>query len=91
MKGAIVMDSSAALGVVGRKWAGKLIHVRVGQFWVQEIARTEKHRYRKVKGTENPTDLRNNALPGADISKYMPMIGLQGKVGRAARSLGLQF
>ena len=30
----IYVDSTAALGVVARKGAGKLRHVRVGQLWV---------------------------------------------------------
>ena len=34
----VFVDSSAAVGVAGRKSAGKLRHVRVGQLWVQERA-----------------------------------------------------
>ena len=56
-EGDIMVDSSAALGVVGRKGAGKLRHVRVGQFWVQEASESGDLRYRKVKGTDNPADI----------------------------------
>ena len=51
LEGEVLVDSSAALGVVGRKGAGKLRHVRVGQLWVQEKAESGQLKYRKVKGT----------------------------------------
>ena len=49
----IMVDSSAALSVVGRKGCGKLRHVRVGQLWVQEVAEAEELKYRKINGDEN--------------------------------------
>ena len=69
-----MIDSSAALGVVGRRGAGKLRHVRVGQFWVQEASESGNLRYRKVKGTDNPADLPTKALTGGDINRYMSAV-----------------
>ena len=91
LEGEVLVDSSAALGVVGRKGAGKLRHVRVGQLWVQEKAESGELRYRKVKGTENPADLMTKALTGIEIQKYMTKINLQGMKGRADMSLEAQF
>lgn len=34
LEGDVLVDASAALGVVNRKGSGKLRHVRVGQLWV---------------------------------------------------------
>ena len=87
----VLVDSSAALGVVGRKGADKLRHVRVGQLWVQEKAESGELRYRKVKGTENPADLMTKALTGAEIKKYMERINLTGMRGRAEKSLEAQY
>ena len=50
VEGTIYVDSSAALGVVGRKGNGKLRHIRVGQLWVQEVAEEEILRYKKING-----------------------------------------
>ena len=91
LEGEVLVDSSAALGVVGRKGAGKLRHVRVRQLWVQEKAESGELRYRQVKGTENPADLMTKALTGVEIQKYMTKINLQGMKGRADMSLEAQF
>ena len=48
LEGEIYVDSTAALGAVARKGAGKLRHVRVGQLWIQEKSETGELRYRKV-------------------------------------------
>ena len=41
----VYVDSSAALAVVNRKGCGKLRHVRVGQLWFQEVAKSEELKY----------------------------------------------
>ena len=91
LEGEVLVDSSAALGVVGRKGAGKLRHVRVGQLWVQEKAESGELRYRKVKGTENPADLMTKALTGEEIKKNMEKINLTRMRGRAEKSLEAQY
>ena len=71
LEGEIYVDSSAALGVVARKGAGKLRHVRVGQLWVQEKSENGELRYRKVKGTENPADVLTKSLTMSKIPKLV--------------------
>ena len=36
MSGRVLVDSSAALGIVRRKGNGRLRHVKVGTLWIQE-------------------------------------------------------
>jgi hypothetical protein len=83
----VYVDSSAALGVVGRKGAGKLRHVRVGQLWVQEKAETGEIHYKKIKGTENPADVLTKSMSGTDINRYLIMLGVDARDGRADKSL----
>ena len=85
----IFVDSSAALGVVHRKGAGKLRHVRVGQLWVQECAESGELRYRKVRGTDNPADMLTKPLTAPEMSRYMTDLSWVKSGGRADRSLGL--
>ena len=59
----------APLGVVGRKGAGKLRHVRDGQFWVQEKVETGQVSFRKVKDTENPAGLMSKVLTSRTTSR----------------------
>ena len=48
----IYVDSSAALSVTQRKGNGKMRHVRIGQFGIQEAAKNEELTIKKLKGTE---------------------------------------
>ena len=81
-----MVDSSAALGVVNRKGAGRLRHVRVGKLWVQEVQDNGDLRFRKVKGTENPADVITKYLPNHEIQKYLKMVGMDTRGGRADSS-----
>ena len=89
LEGDILVDSSAALGVVARKGAGKLRHVRVGQLWVQEKSENGELNYKKVKGTENPADLMTKSLTAVEILKYTSMARQVCREGRADRGLQL--
>ena len=89
LEGEVLVDSSAALGVVARKGAGKLRHVRVGQLWVQEKSENGELTYSKVRGTENPADLMTKAVTVAETNKYMKMASQEPREGRADRSLQL--
>ena len=91
MEGDIMVDSTAALGVVNRKGAGKLRHVRVGQLWIQEKQENEKLRYRKVKGTENPADALTKSLSSPVIQKYLADVGIETRGGRADSSLEIAY
>ena len=83
----VMVDSSAAIGVVNRRGAGKLRHVRVGQLWVQEKAMSGEIRYKKVKGTMNPADILTKALPSTTLNMYLDMLCVVARSGRADKSL----
>ena len=68
--GRIFADASAALGVVSRRGAGKLRHVRIGSLWVQEAQRAGTLDFRKVLGSENPADLFTKGLK-ADVIRHL--------------------
>ena len=88
LEGEIMVDSSAALGVVSRRGAGRLRHVRVGKLWVQEIQDNGNLRYRKVKGTDNQADMIHQ-VKGTD--NQTDRIGIDTREGRADRSLEITF
>ena len=87
VEGDIYVDSTAALGVVNRKGAGKLRHVRVGQLWVQEKQEQGELRYRKIKGTENPANALTKAMTSGEMEKYLTMLAIEVKTGRADKGL----
>ena len=87
MKGEVMVDSAAALGVVRRKGCGKLRHVRVGELWVQEKQESGELVFKKVEGTKNPADAGTKYLSQDKMERCMGM-ALQANVeGRAENSL----
>ena len=86
LQGDVMVDSSAAIGVVKRKGAGKL---SVGQLWIQEKAENEELRYHKVKGSENPADMLTKGLNWSDITKYMNDMKQEVRTARAEKGLDM--
>ena len=89
LKGELHVDSSAALGVVARKGAGKLRHVRVGQLWVQEKRESGELHYRKVKGTDNPADAMTKPLTRCELIRYAHIMGQEFRSGRADKGFNM--
>ena len=79
----VLVDSSAALGVVSRKGNGKLRHVRVGMLWIQEKQENEELTFKKVLGTENPADLMTKNLAQGIIDSHLVRINAIILSGRA--------
>ena len=86
-KAEVMVDSSAALGVVGRRGSGKLRHIRVGQLWVQEAAEEEELSFKKIDGALNPADACTKHLTQNKIDQMMANINLQVRDGRAEEGL----
>ena len=87
MSGQVLVDSSAALGVVKRRGNGKLRHIRVGMLWIQERSESGDLVFLKVPGAINPADLMTKALTGIAAWSHMARIGQVQRDGRAATSL----
>ena len=89
MEADILVDSSAAIGVVNRKGNGRLRHVRIGQLWVQEKRENEELRFTKVKGTCNPADLMTKGVGKALKDEHLAKMGVKLGNGRADASLSI--
>ena len=57
VKSSLVLDASAALGILQRRGVGRIRHFEVGTPWLQEKEAQQKIRLCKIKGTRNPADL----------------------------------
>ena len=82
-KADIMADASAALGIIGRTGLGKLRHIDTSYLWLQQDSIKKKLTMNKVKGTENPADMNTKGLNGDEIAKYVEMLGMGYKEGRA--------
>ena len=86
-EGVILVDSSAALGVVNGKGNGKMRHIKVGMLWVQEMEETGELGYEKVDGEWNCADLMTKGVPPKLIQRHGEKIGLEFRGGRAEAGL----
>ena len=62
LEATLYVDSSAALAVTQRRGVGRLRHVRIGHFWVQEAQASGELKFKKVLGSCNPADLMTKYL-----------------------------
>ena len=81
------VDSSAALGIAGRRGCGKMRHIKIGMLWIQEKAEEGILAYKKIDGPENPSDMTTKGLAQNSIDKHMQTIGQEPREGKA--KLGL--
>ena len=83
MTGELMADASAALGIIGRTGLGKLRHIDTSYLWLQQESVKDKIAMRKVLGTENPADMNTKGLNGDTIDKFIRMLGMEHREGRA--------
>eukprot|EP00973_Karenia_brevis_P002461 333115-Karenia_brevis.AAC.1 len=50
MKGIVMADASAALGIISRKGLGKVRHLDTSLLWIQEVKATRDVEFKKVDG-----------------------------------------
>ena len=80
----VFADSNAALGVVRRKGAGRLRHVKVGMLWIQDLREDEAVLFKKVEGVKNPADLMTKHNPQRIVEEHCWRIKLRPEVGRSS-------
>ena len=85
----VMVDSSAALGIVRRKGNGKMRHVRVGLMWVQEKEESGELQHNKVEGENNAGDMMTKGLGEKKILQHMQGIGQEHRDGKADTGLNL--
>ena len=64
------VDSSAARGVFQRQGAGRIRHLEVRSFWVQEALRQKNFSLHAVKTDENLADIGPKALQVTKLEKF---------------------
>ena len=68
-------DATAANGMVHRLGLGKVRHLAVGDWWIQERVRAGDLKVSKWPGTENPSDQQTKNLSAADIQRHTEASG----------------
>ena len=70
------VDSTAAKAIGSRVGLGKVRHMEVKYFWVQESLRGRRFGLYKVEGTKNPGDVATKPRSIDDIRAMMEKMGL---------------
>ena len=77
-------DASAAIGIVRRAGLGKLRHLNVRYFWLQDHLRGGQMDLHKVAGVANAADLVTKHLGPGKAKDHLEAIGVSLEGGRAA-------
>ena len=78
-------DSTATIGICGRRGLGKLRHIGTHHLWIQGRVRDGTFELRKVLGAENPADLMTKHLSGSErVPHLLRLFGCELRGGRAA-------
>ena len=78
-------DSTATMGICGRRGLGKLRHIDTQCLWIQQKVRRKDIELRKIRGEMNPADLFTKHLPGEDkIKSLVKLLSCEFREGRAA-------
>ena len=81
------VDSTACLGMAGRKGAGRVRHIHTPCLWLQRAVAEGLVELEKVDGKINPADLGTKALPQATISRILEQCGFAVVAGRSKMAL----
>eukprot|EP00973_Karenia_brevis_P095138 12425852-Karenia_brevis.AAC.1 len=76
MRGIVMADASAALGIISRKGLGKVRHLDTSYLWIQEVKAKREMQFGKVDGKSNPADLMTKYLAQADLYKHFQALNL---------------
>ena len=89
VKGCVLCDASAALGIVRRKGVGKTRHIDTGFLWIQEKNESKELRFDKVLGEANPADMYTKVLASDAIRKHMSTMGFEYADGKDDTALSI--
>ena len=91
LQGKVHSDASAAIAIANRSGVGKLRHVRVQYFWLQQRVRDKDIVVQKLAGTENPADIMAKHLSFENMSKHVTKLNFSLGKDRAKTAPKLEY
>jgi len=80
----VYTDSTAAKGITQRRGLGKLRHMDVQYFWLQEKLGNKEYHLNKVLGTLNPSDIMTKYLDEMTMVGHLVRLHVRHAEGRSA-------
>ena len=81
------VDSTACMGMAGRRGAGKVRHLHTPTLWLQQAVADGRIAVEKEPGTSNPADLGTKPLPKVAIQRILERCGFTALAGRSTLAL----
>ena len=79
-------DANAALGIIQRIGLGKARHIETGLLWIQQVSASQRLKFGKVLGTDNPADLFTKYLDQGTGDHHIENLGFMYTQGRASEA-----
>ena len=73
----LIMDASAAIGMIGRRGNGSAKHIDTKVMWLQGCVRRTEIQLFKIGTKENPADLMTTCLTEEEMTKHMNWMGFR--------------
>ena len=70
-------DSTAGLAVVNKRGPGRLRHLEVKQFWLQDEVRAGRLHLYHIDGADNVADMLTKPLAGTRFVRLCSLIGIR--------------
>lgn len=86
VKGEIWGDASAILGIIHRHGLGKTRHIDTSLLWAQQVAATQRLKYGKMLGKDNPADLFTKYFDVSTIDHHIESLRFEDKEGRVGEA-----
>ena len=74
------LDSSAPIGTMSRRGAGKIRHIQTPTLWIQQLVTNRQLVLFKKKGSENPPDMLTKHMTAERIAYFLPKLSLERRV-----------
>lgn len=85
LQGQVLMDASAAMGIIERRGLAKVRRVDADVLWLQETEVRKKFPLQKVNGNDNPSDLMTKNVDAAKVNKYCVFMTSSSRPGARQR------
>ena len=78
----ILTDASAAMGIASRRGTGKVRHIEVNQFWLQDKVMRNEIELMKIRTDQNPADALTKYVDWEVLDKHMRHVNVRYESGR---------
>ena len=85
----LVLDASAAIGILERSGLSATKHMDLRWMWMQGTIRSGNMKLTKIDTSLNPADLMTKTVPAEVLWRHLNSMGFESRSGRSAKAVEL--